>query len=480
MPINPNIALSFRPTTELQNPQDIRAKALAIQSAQNQLAESQRVGQERNAMRDIYRQAYAGGGDIDAALIKGAAERGLGDQIPDLIKNQLDQRKTKMDQLKTVAELQKRAATVVYTNPEMAEQVLMDFGQRTGTDITNDLAQLRSFNGDPNRIRQWAAGHAASADQLLPKIETRDLGGTVETQALNPLTGQPVSAATSRVKTQTPGESERIDLEKLRVMLAQAEGRRSQQRLDRGEGTPAPTMTEVVDPSDPDQLLRVDARTYQGGGVGSPGVLGASGKVSSVAGSSGLSPKEIQKREAKYPVATSSVKATTAEIDKLISDLKTLKLHKGVSGITGLVYGRTPNVTAEARAAQAVFDKIMARGGFSELQKMRAASPTGGALGNVSDVEGRYLRQAFAALDKTQDTKDFKDQITSTIDELTASKQRITDAYDLDYEYRSNKAAAPTTSGATSDEQRRTVTRTGTQNGRKVVQYSDGSIEYAD
>lgn len=41
---------------------------------------------------------------------------------------------------------------------------------------------------------------------------------------------------------------------------------------------PAPTMTEVVDPSDPTRLLRVDAKSYRGGSLGSIGVLGVSGK----------------------------------------------------------------------------------------------------------------------------------------------------------------------------------------------------------
>ena len=41
---------------------------------------------------------------------------------------------------------------------------------------------------------------------------------------------------------------------------------------------PAPTMTEVMDPTDPKRMLRVDAKTYRGGSLGSPGVLGVSGK----------------------------------------------------------------------------------------------------------------------------------------------------------------------------------------------------------
>lgn len=41
----------------------------------------------------------------------------------------------------------------------------------------------------------------------------------------------------------------------------------------------APTVTQIQDPTNPDQMLTVDARRYAGGGVGSPGVIGTSGKT---------------------------------------------------------------------------------------------------------------------------------------------------------------------------------------------------------
>jgi hypothetical protein len=41
---------------------------------------------------------------------------------------------------------------------------------------------------------------------------------------------------------------------------------------------PAPTVTQVVDPTNPARMLSVDARQYQGGGPGSPGVIGVAGK----------------------------------------------------------------------------------------------------------------------------------------------------------------------------------------------------------
>lgn len=41
----------------------------------------------------------------------------------------------------------------------------------------------------------------------------------------------------------------------------------------------APTVTEIQDPTDPTRTISVDARKYQGGGVGSPGVIGVGNKT---------------------------------------------------------------------------------------------------------------------------------------------------------------------------------------------------------
>ena len=67
-----------------------------------------------------------------------------------------------------------------------------------------------------------------------------------------------------------------------------------------------------------------------------------------------LTPKQIQTLEAKYPQATSSVKAYENSSNKLESDLLKLAKHPGLSGISGLVYGRTPAITAAAREALAL------------------------------------------------------------------------------------------------------------------------------
>jgi hypothetical protein len=172
-----------------------------------------------------------------------------------------------------------------------------------------------------------------------------------------------------------------------------------------------------------------------------------SGKMTPASAMEGLPPKEIQARESKFPAATSAVKTFESSAEKLATDLERLATHPGLSGISGLVYGRTPAITKDARAAQALYDSIVARGGFQELQNMRASSPTGGALGNVSNQEGQYLRDAFAPINRTQDTTDLSRSLKDAAVAARTSKQRVRDAYDMTYEYKTGGSAAPQGSG---------------------------------
>lgn len=155
-----------------------------------------------------------------------------------------------------------------------------------------------------------------------------------------------------------------------------------------------------------------------------------------------LAPKDLQAREAKYPQAKAAVQTIEAKSDKLVQDIETLKNHPGLENITGVIAGRTPSLTKEGRAAQALYDSIIARGGFQELQAMRAASPTGGALGNVSNAEGQQLRDAFGTLKQTQDAADLRTQLGRVADDVRGAKQRVREAYDETYGYRNTVPGA--------------------------------------
>ena len=165
-----------------------------------------------------------------------------------------------------------------------------------------------------------------------------------------------------------------------------------------------------------------------------------------------LSPKEIQNREAKYPQAKTAVVTFETNAEKLAKDLETLANSKGLEGITGLIGGRTPAITKEARAAEALYNSIVARGGFNELQNIRASSPTGGALGNVSNAEGQNLRDAYAPLKLTQNASDLKGYLLRAAQETRASANRIKETFDMTYEYKNQggQPSAPTRTLSTS------------------------------
>jgi len=212
--------------------------------------------------------------------------------------------------------------------------------------------------------------------------------------------------------------------------------------LGPGKEPPAPSVTQIQDPTNASQMITIDARTYKGGGIGSPGVIGLAGKTPGSA--PGLSDKDRQKRDAEYPKATQSVKSFETKSDLFIRDLERLRDDPGLNQITGPIYGRTPSVSQAGSRAQALYDKIFAKGGFQALQDMREASKTGGALGNVSNEEGRRLEKSIVGgLDRTQNIKDVRRGINDLIDEIRTSKSRVREAYESTYDYRTQQGAAP-------------------------------------
>jgi hypothetical protein len=161
-----------------------------------------------------------------------------------------------------------------------------------------------------------------------------------------------------------------------------------------------------------------------------------------------LSPKEIQAREAKFPQANLAVKSFESKSDTVLKDIERLRNHPGLSSITGIVAGRAPGVTAQGREALELYEKIVSGLQFKELQDMRNASPTGGALGNVSNQEGTQLRQAAGALSRVQEKGSVQNELDRIADSIRGSKSRVREAFDLTYEYKPSATGGATPSAA--------------------------------
>ena len=159
-----------------------------------------------------------------------------------------------------------------------------------------------------------------------------------------------------------------------------------------------------------------------------------------------LSAKDKAAREAKYPQATTAVKGFVAKTAKFERDIDELIANeKGLNEITGFLAGRTDvsAMSGAGRRALALFNTITAKGGFAELQEMRNSSPTGGALGNVSDREGTQLINSIGALSRTQNANDLRKSLGMLKTDLSGAVQRVNEAYDLTYEYRGGGRGAP-------------------------------------
>lgn len=129
----------------------------------------------------------------------------------------------------------------------------------------------------------------------------------------------------------------------------------------------------------------------------------------------------------------------------------------------------------DARDLSAKLETIKANLGFDRLQQMRDMSPTGGALGAVAVQELTALQSTVASLDQGQSRG-----------ELKKSLNKIETHYNNWLKTVNGEAPnKPKNTGGASGlwdggQQGKTVVKTGMYGGRKVVQYSDGTVDYAN
>lgn len=154
--------------------------------------------------------------------------------------------------------------------------------------------------------------------------------------------------------------------------------------------------------------------------------------------------KKDQERVAKkvetMPAVQSAAKSTLDSLDAQMKDIDDLLSRGGRGMVTGPIFGRSfvpssviPGDPLGGAGAQAIIDKVKSQSGLSALQELRKNSPTGGALGNVSNAEGLRLENSAAALAQTQSTTDFDKNLKKYKSDLLAAKQRISEAYKREY-----------------------------------------------
>ena len=156
-----------------------------------------------------------------------------------------------------------------------------------------------------------------------------------------------------------------------------------------------------------------------------------------------------QKLQGAFNADSAQLTGSISSFDRLAEAANAVLRHPGLDGITGL-RGKLPNIPGgDAANAQALLDTLKSQVGFGVLQDMRNNSKTGGALGAVSDAEGKRLEANLAALDRAQSPEQFKQSLMQILEYSEAAKERVRGAFNLRHGDKAGGAAAGAPATAT-------------------------------
>lgn len=139
--------------------------------------------------------------------------------------------------------------------------------------------------------------------------------------------------------------------------------------------------------------------------------------------------KNIEKLRPK--AKTSALKAI-ADFDRMEAEATAILNDPNLSKATGrssYFYDSPFGAGTKGRDIGSRIETLKSQSSFSTLQEMRNASPTGGALGNVSDKETQLLSENLTALNKTQSDEGFKKSLERLINYTRGAKERIRRGY---------------------------------------------------
>lgn len=141
---------------------------------------------------------------------------------------------------------------------------------------------------------------------------------------------------------------------------------------------------------------------------------------------------EQAKKRQQLPKARASVRAMQDKMD-LLRDKVAEGLYLADGTTTGIGSWASWVPGTDAKRLAGVVDTIIANLGFNELQSMRANSPTGGALGQVSERELALLTSAKQKIDQAQSPQDFRDALLEVLDIANRMAQSSITAFEEDF-----------------------------------------------
>jgi len=409
MALNPNIALGVRP---LEVPNQLAQygqmqQIMAAQDAQQfnalKMQEAQAAMEERNALRRLNPSAP----DYEAQLFKVNPQLGI------------SYRKERATTEAQEAVKTKSLAEAAAAKQKMMGQAYRDIsGRPSDANITahlEDVAESTLYSDAekasitkrgldllamPFAERQmFLAQQGASASELKPSTQTINRAGATDIVRVPAFSGAPATVSTY-ADVPLPA-----DVQAQKIQIAQ-QSRPPAQPV-------APTITTIVDPTNPNQMITIDARRYQGGGANSPGVIGVAGKEPSAA----LRTNKTEAGKTQLADDLDNLRASFEALDKMRSIPSTERnvLSNVASGIAatgvgqkaGQLFGTEAQVERDVinSARSRLVNSIKNATGMSaqqlnsnvELQTMlKSISDPGqsvqAALRIIDDIENAYVK----------------------------------------------------------------------------------------
>lgn len=140
--------------------------------------------------------------------------------------------------------------------------------------------------------------------------------------------------------------------------------------------------------------------------------------------------EELLQKQGSQQRATQAEGAKGAMLEELIEEAKA----NANIWSTGFLGQRLQDVGGtQAMNLASTLSTIKANLGFDKLQAMRDASPTGGALGQVSERELAFLQDVWGSLNQAQTREQFVKSLDRVKEAVTASWERVYDAYADEY-----------------------------------------------
>jgi len=249
----------------------------------------------------------------------------------------------------------------------------------------------------------------------------QQLSGTTDFNQLTPLQKQQVALFSN-----APAEKDAADL-RVKIRTAEREGVKGLPQIT----SRADYFRQLTQPEEP--VTTVQTQPEVKVEPKDEGVTEVKAEIPLVQ-SETISPKEKEKLLIAQPQTTASVEYAIDQTRQMRNTARRLLADPNLDnafGLTGLGMSLMPGTPAAD--VRATLDTLKNQSFVQGLQAMRAASKTGGAVGNVSDSEGKRFESLRASLSQAQSAERAREELERLDRELEETEKRLSGAYSRTY-----------------------------------------------